>query len=367
MSMANHYPPEKKLLGLELLRFISALAILVFHYQHFAYVGYSKIDFHKDQQPLFPFLKWLYCYGELGVQLFWCISGFIFFWKYQNAIYQKAMRGKTFFLLRFSRLYPLHIATLMLMVMLQYIYLKEHGLYFLVPDNDLKHFVLQLFLASNWGGQGFSFNTPIWSISVEVLVYLFFFLVMRYVGKAFWITVIIILISVFIKLDHLTESFIVDCILYFYLGGFTAQILKASENTRLQKSLMFLCLFVIITPLCILDENTFEKIKNYFLVIYAPALIYASAIEFKASKNISKFIAALGNMTYSSYLIHLPLQLGTILLLGTLQIELKFYSVYFFILYLASVLILSRYIYILYEKPMQDLIRLKAGNLKSSS
>jgi hypothetical protein len=35
--------PEKKLLDLEILRFISAMAILVFHYHQFAYVGHMLL------------------------------------------------------------------------------------------------------------------------------------------------------------------------------------------------------------------------------------------------------------------------------------------------------------------------------------
>jgi len=358
--------PEKKLLGLEMLRFISAFAILIVHYKHFAFVGYSLVDFHIDQQPFYPLLKWFYHHGGLGVQFFWCISGFIFFWKYQNAIHQKIISGSKFFVLRLSRLYPLHFATLLLMAALQIIYLREHGFYFLVPNNDLKHFILQLFLASNWGGQGFSFNTPIWSISVEVLIYLFFFLVLRYIGKAIWVTLLVLLIGAFIKYHNLTESFIVDCIIYFYLGGFTAQILKNFTNTKYQKILLIFSLVVIFSPFIFLTEDMFVQIKPFFLTLYAPALIYIGAIEIKTSQSVGNLIESLGNMTYSSYLIHLPLQLFIVLMLEKLNIALPFYSIYFFILFIALVLCLSRIIFLRFEKPMQDFIRLRNSALQKS-
>ena len=358
--------PEKKLLGLEVLRFISALAILVFHYQQFAYVGLTLVNYQADQQPFHSFFKWFYLHGELGVQFFWCISGFIFFWKYQNAIHQKMISGGKFFVLRLSRLYPLHFATLLLIAVLQIIYFSDHGNYFVVHNNDLKHFILQLFLASNWGGQGFSFNAPIWSISVEVLVYLFFFLVLRYLGKAMWITLVVLLIAAFIKLNNLTGSFIVDCIIYFYLGGLTAQIFKTTDRTKYQKWILAMSLVVVISPLLLLNEDSFRQIKHFFLILFAPALIYIGAIELKVSQKIGNLIEALGNMTYSSYLIHLPLQLMIVLMLGALNIAIPFYSSYFFIFYLALVLCLSRIIYLKYEKPMQDLIRLRASNLKKA-
>jgi peptidoglycan/LPS O-acetylase OafA/YrhL len=360
----NKSLPEKKLLGLEVLRFISAMAILVFHYHQFAYVGLKLVNYQVDQLPFYSQLKWFYLHGELGVQFFWCISGFIFFWKYLNSIQQKIITGSKFFILRLSRLYPLHFATLILIAVLQIIYFSTHDSYFVVHNNDLKHFILQLFLASNWGGQGFSFNAPIWSISVEVLVYLFFFLVARYIGRGAWITLLLLLICGFIKYLNLTESFIVDCIIYFYLGGLTAQIFKAIDNTKYQKLVLALSLVAVISPLILLNENFFKQIKPFFLIVFAPALIFIGAIEFKIDRKIESWIEALGNMTYSSYLIHLPMQLLIVLMLEALEIAVPFYSPYFFILYIVLTLCLSRMIYLKFEKPMQDFIRLRGLGLK---
>ena len=358
--------PEKKLLGLEVLRFISALAILVFHYQQFTYVGLKLVNYQADQQPFYSYLKWFYLHGELGVQFFWCISGFIFFWKYLGAIHQKIITGSKFFVLRLSRLYPLHFATLILIAVLQIIYFSTHGSYFVVPNNDLKHFILQLFLASNWGGQGFSFNAPIWSISVEVLVYLFFFLVVKYIGRSAWITLLLLLICGFIKYLNLTESFIVDCIIYFYLGGLTAQIVKAIENTKYQKLVLALSLVAVMSLHILLTEDSFRQLRSFFLIVFAPALIFIGAIEFKIDRKIEGWIEALGNMTYSSYLIHLPMQLLIVLMLEALEIAVPFYSPYFFILYIALTLCLSRMIYLRFKKPMQNFIRLRGLGLKRS-
>jgi peptidoglycan/LPS O-acetylase OafA/YrhL len=356
---------EKKLLGLEVLRFISAMAIVVFHYQQFAYVGLT-LDYQADQQPFYRVFKWFYDHGGLGVQFFWCVSGFIFFWKYQDAIHERIVSGGKFFVLRLSRLYPLHFATLIIIAILQFIYIKDHGSYFVVHNNDLKHFILQLFLASNWGGQGFSFNAPIWSISVEVLIYLFFFLVLRYIGKAVWITLLVLFIGGFIKYHHLTESYIVDCIIYFYLGGLSAQIFKATDHTKYQKWILALGFILVISSFVFLNEDTFKQIKHFFLVPFAPALIYISALEFKFPQKFGNWIEVLGNMTYSSYLIHLPLQLFIVLILDAVGIVIPFYSPYFFIFYIACVLYLSRVTYSRYEKPMQDFIRLQTNKLQKT-
>ena len=69
-------PP--KLLGLELLRFGAALAVLFFHYKHFARMA-GMPGIARDSVPLYGVLWPLYDYGQFGVQLFWGISGSYFF------------------------------------------------------------------------------------------------------------------------------------------------------------------------------------------------------------------------------------------------------------------------------------------------
>jgi peptidoglycan/LPS O-acetylase OafA/YrhL len=73
--------PTNRLLGLELLRFVAALAVMVWHYQHFAYVADRPVDLLKSELPFYGLLQPFYLAGNYGVWIFWCISGFIFFWK----------------------------------------------------------------------------------------------------------------------------------------------------------------------------------------------------------------------------------------------------------------------------------------------
>src|ERR1700722_7361037 len=78
--------PANKLLGLEVLRFLAALSILVFHYRHFAFVAAKPVELANDRLPLYGLLHFFYDAEPYGVWVFWCISGFIFFWKYRDTI-----------------------------------------------------------------------------------------------------------------------------------------------------------------------------------------------------------------------------------------------------------------------------------------
>jgi len=178
----------RRFVGLELLRFVCAVSVLIWHYQHFFMVspGVLPVEFRASSQPLYPALRLFYLYGDHGVPVFWQISGFIFVWKYAEVIHQRGRTAWEFFVLRFSRLYPLHLATLVIVAALQGPYIWKNGEPFVYPWNDLYHFTLNIVFASQWGWQkGFSFNGPVWSVSVEVLAYALFFAVARTVRLGF--------------------------------------------------------------------------------------------------------------------------------------------------------------------------------------
>ena len=62
---------EDKLLGVELLRFVCALAVLIFHYQHLAFVGlHPAASFVAARQPFYSVLRPFYQFGFYGVEVF---------------------------------------------------------------------------------------------------------------------------------------------------------------------------------------------------------------------------------------------------------------------------------------------------------
>jgi peptidoglycan/LPS O-acetylase OafA/YrhL len=72
--------------------------------------------------------------------------------------------------------------------------------------NDFYHFFLNIFLISFWGiEKGFSFNTPIWSVSIEILAYIIFFISINFLKKykIYFTTLIIFFFFLFIKLKYL--------------------------------------------------------------------------------------------------------------------------------------------------------------------
>ena len=167
----------KRLYALDVSRGIAALAVVLWHWQHFAFEGYAlPQNFDKAIQPFYPFAKIFYEKGFMGVDYFFLLSGFIFFWIYKEAIGKRKTNFKEFWVHRFSRLYPLHLVTLCLVALLQAVYVARNIKPFVFQYNDAYHFLLNLSFTSGWGFQkGWSFNAPVWSVSIEILLYFLFF------------------------------------------------------------------------------------------------------------------------------------------------------------------------------------------------
>lgn len=294
------------------------------------------------------------------MNIFWCISGFIFFWKYQDSIADHQISPRKFFILRFSRLYPLHIATLLLTLALQSALFAKNQQFFVYRFNDAYHFTLQLFFASNWGFEhGYSFNGPIWSISVEVLVYMIFFATLRYIGRPVLIGCLAITIAGVAKIMRF-DSPIFDCVGFFYIGGMTC----IARNYVLQKAIaprvrIAAGVLVVLVPVAAIAIDAFSvrHFSYLFWLLYTPLLLYVAAGDFGLRGRMRRVIEAAGNMTYSSYLIHFPLQVAIALVFALLGRPIPVTSAIFLVGFVVATLILAYFIFERFEMPAQRMIR----------
>ena len=348
-----------KLLGLEALRFLTAFAILVHHYRHFAFIADEPVDFVPDRLPLYGLLQPLHDSGAFGVWVFWCISGFIFFWKYRDPIAERSVGGWKFFVLRFSRLYPLHLVTLLLVALLQPAYFSLRGCFFVYQDNDLPHFLAQLVMASNWNiVYGHSFNGPIWSISVEVIVYLVFFVIL--LATRSWLLNVAVVAACLGVTYGLATSQVTSCLALFYVGGLAAMARKAVAKAALRSVIEAgAWIAALIIPLAVvsLAGDQLGRIDLPLFLTCTPILLFCLSREISVPASVQKAIEAAGNMTYSSYLLHFPIQLVIVIGFAVTGWQIPLYDVTFFAAYLAGALLLSYLTYRHFEAPAQNLIR----------
>jgi peptidoglycan/LPS O-acetylase OafA/YrhL len=347
--------PANKLLGLEVLRFLTAFAILVFHYRHFFFVADKPVGLVNDRLPLYGLLHAFYDAGACGVWIFWCISGFIFFWKYRDAIADRSVGGWKFFVLRLSRLYPLHIVTLLLVALLQPLYFNLNGYFFVYQNNDLTHFLLQLVMASNWGLQNnlFSFNGPIWSISVEVLVYFVFFIML--LATRSWLLNLVVIAACLNASGQ-----IAICFAFFYIGGLAAIARRAVMLSAHRLAAEGAGWFAAIAfPLWAwhVTNGDLGSMDFVLLLTYTPILLFCLSRDIAMPASVQKAVEAAGNMTYSSYLLHFPFQLMVVLGFAIFRTPIPLYDGTFFGVYICVTLLASYFTYRYFEAPAQNMIR----------
>lgn len=168
--------PPTYFVWVDALRGLAALSVVVFHYHHF-YLRDAAGRPDIPETGTFPYAAILdaaYRHGGLAVEHFWVISGFVFAHVYLG----RPTTMRAFWVARFARLYPLHLVTLLAVAALQAVSMSATGAWQIYGSNDLRHFLLQVPMASNWSSlsRGLSFNGPIWSVSFELVAYAAFFL-----------------------------------------------------------------------------------------------------------------------------------------------------------------------------------------------
>ncbi len=342
-------PASNKLLGLELLRFAAALAVLFNHYRFFAQMP-GMLAIERSSIPLYSLLWPLYNYGYLGVQIFWGISGYIFFWKYGAAIRAGAVSAREFFWLRFSRLYPLHLATLVAVVGLQAVYRSMAGSDFIYPAQDATLFVQHLFLASDWVSISFSFNGPIWSVSAEIAVYGAFYALLRNFAPSMGLCAAVVIAGLFLALAGV-QWVMISCATYFFAGGLAA-LAPAAARRIAGPALLVLLLF-----LGALDPGNFAAKLPMILLVAGPCLLLVIAQEWRWLARWQRPVQLVGNLTYSSYLLHFPLQLLLAIAVGATGLVPNITGLAFFAAWLATTFTAAFACYRLFEMPAQRWIR----------
>ncbi len=325
---------KQRLASLDVVRGLAALAVVVQHWwQHFGTLpGASDIPGGVDL-PFYNLLWPFFLNGSRAVTLFFNLSGFVFFWLYSDEIANRRIGFIRFMGLRFSRLYPLHLATLIVVIPLQFVFIQYIGSPFICKFNDFYHFVLNLLLVQYWGFEkGYSFNGPSWSISVEIALYLIFFAVCFIRLQRFWSLLVLLLVSWSIA----RFSIIPSAAIAFFAGGLAFYIFTYFENKSNRYwdyiILTIAVLLWIVAPYVAGGTSLADKFENFLsgfsmeppafvmvalrlfgqrlweLLVF-PGTIVALALAERRYRLSFKWFEWLGNISYSTYLLHFPLQM----------------------------------------------------------
>lgn len=291
MTLAAPAPAQSEMRALTAIRFFAALWVVLYHFR-------DQLAFRIDETTL------IFVNGPLGVDFFFVLSGFVMAHVYSEAVRTGTFDYRGFLRKRFARLYPLHLATLLALVLIA-VGMSYAGM---SANNAAKYNWSQLpyhlLLIHAWGvTDQLSWNIPSWSISAEFAAYLLFPLLMaaqlrvgRGIGLivagillvAFWLATVAVTGS---DLTRLQEWGVIRILPEFFLG---------IALWRLRPSRQPLVLIAAVIALLLLLHFGAPRFATFVFL----ALLVWSASAFDAPR----WLVYLGEASYSLYMIHAIVQ-----------------------------------------------------------
>jgi len=289
--------PPARVYSLDLLRFLAAAAVVLYHYSYRGATGeYTSFGL--------PEITAWSKYGFLGVSLFFIISGFVIAWSADKQTLDRFVAA------RFLRLYPGFIAGLTLTFIASWL------VGFGFADTSLaQYFANFIFLPQVLG---FEFMDGVyWSIVVELIFYGWIALLVgigvfrRYLPEIIAIWLIVAMLNEFVFfIDVLRWPLMTP-----YAGYFAAGMLLFRMNIKRVGGFFEKLMFGIAVGYSMMIESLrgiswgnafaveFDRL-TLALVTGALFLVFIVFLNLKLSRKTGKRLAILGALSYPLYLIH---------------------------------------------------------------
>jgi len=315
-------------------------------------------------------------YGMLFVDGFFVLSGFILAYIYSvsfTTLSHLRKNTERFLIVRLARIYPLHLFTLMVMMLFHYGGVIQDNTILAEPEyNDGKHLLFSLFLMQGWGLPEIhhAWNTPSWTISVEWLMYLLFPLIILLINTInrlpLWLPTlchVVIITSImtwfsFTIIDHntaLPALWSNDPI----RGGGLFVVGLSLYHLFAKNFLKFLPWDIITISIIIIGTYGILQLWPInFMIIFVPVATYCLA-QMKSFAFVifaNRPLVYMGEISYSIYLWHVPY---AIIMAQLFEINPEGFWTGYGLLFLAGLLLLSSFSYHYIENPCRKFVKNK--------
>lgn len=203
---------------LDYLRALSAIAVVLFHYT----TRYNMLFGHVGDYPVY------FSHGSYGVLVFFILSGYLTFKKYENIDRKKFLSG------RFLRLYPVYWAALVITMLLVVLFLPERA----VPTKD---FLINFTMLQGFVGAK-NVDAAYWTLYCELFFYVIIVLASytKFRNRTLHLIVAITILQFFVLLLSLSNHHL-------------AVLLKKIVDS------LYLHCFMIGGLFAVLEENIFKR------------------------------------------------------------------------------------------------------------
>lgn len=357
--------PEKTLQSkqhfeiLDGLRGIAAFAVVVFHFMEWIYTDPSK-----------NFLG----HGFLAVDFFFCLSGFVIGYAYDDRIAKMGLRN--FFIARIIRLHPLVIAGSIL-GLLTFLFDPFGGhLELYSAGKIILTFICSLFLVpypfiADRGFNLFSFNAPAWSLFWEYIANILYALVLYRIRKNY-----LVLLTIF-------SAMAICCVAYNsgnLLGGwsgptfwdgcarisysFLAGLLIYRSNWIIKNKLGFAGLTILLLLAFIMPFSEWNWISEPLVVLFYFPLLISLGAGAVLKPELKKACIFSGKISYPLYMTHY----SVLWMFGNYYVNYKPDSNQLVLVIVTAVILLVGFAYLVmafFDIPVRNYLNSKRIKLKS--
>lgn len=312
VSATKSYP---HIAWIDFLRGISAFAVVLFHVRVDLWVGWNEISSHPQNYGLVERIVSLLSlplpFFGYAVMMFFLVSGFCIHYPYANS--ERELKLKSYFIRRFFRIYPPYIAVIFLGL------LSEQLTHFLgQSSSSIKTVVQSIFMTQNYGSGQMVSNPSLWSLPVEVELYLvypfFYWILLRWGIRRAMMFVLVTSLLASGSLLFLGNSLISGSFLKYWIiwcaGALLAEWKKQDQVPPWYSHHTIVVLSIIVVAVAAyllsvpVDLQNFIWAGAYFMIMLwglskpDPLLKLGGLL-----RNICLF---LGLISYSLYLVHFP-------------------------------------------------------------
>lgn len=283
---------------LDIFRGAAALFVVVFHGSFVS--GFSNLEFFRG--------------AFLFVDYFFVLSGFVITYSIASKTFDIKF-AHNFIRKRMYRLWPLHLLLLCVFLFFEVgKYLSESLLSIQFNNtafsggNAPSEILPNLFLVHAWveGFDSKSFNSPSWSISIELLLYVLactLFLLVN--ASVFRVVVSVTILVVAVYFNDLFSAVILRGVMGFFTGMLVYYLFMWIKGRQFKKNIMTIIEVFSLFIIFIYVAN-YEMSSPFYsaLIFGGSVLIFAFEVGAVSSALKTRVLIRLGELSYSIYMVH---------------------------------------------------------------
>jgi len=319
---------QHRLLELDALRGLAALAVVFFHY----FFRYNQLYGHHDLS-----VNWAH-FGKYGVQLFFIISGFVIYWTLN-----RVEKPVDFLVSRFSRLYPVYWAALVTtFCVVSYFGLPGREAHIKTAFENIIMFQEYFFIPH--------VDSVYWTLTIELTFYWWVFVLYLFnqlKNVDLWLSPLVLL-AVLKGVGLITIPYVIDMVFIIdYISFFIAGICFFKIQDGIAGKITYaILLFSLLATIASFSMNEFVLFSMFYLIFFLSVSGHFGFLKFRP-------FVFLGSISYSLYLIHQNIGYVVINQFYKFAITPQYAIVFAILTSITIAVLLTRYV----EKPSLQYIR----------